>query len=100
MTEQASAPPTEEQGKVSIKITDIYVIAQAMEKAIKRKIFTEDEIKEIYPSWSSVIRFCEDVKRKTEVEELYKKEEPKLDPVAEESNLELPVVEEVKSTDS
>lgn len=60
--------------KVSVKITDVYVIAQAMELAIKRKTFTEEEIKNIYPAWNNVIRFCEDVKRKTEVEDLYKKE--------------------------
>ena len=62
------------EDKVSVKITDIYVIAQAMELSIKRKTFTEEEIKNIYPSWNNVIRFCEDVKRKTEVEELYKEE--------------------------
>lgn len=65
------------EDKVSVKITDIYVLSQAMEMAIKRKIFTEDEIKSIYPSWNSVMRFCEDVKRKTELEELYKKETEK-----------------------
>lgn len=63
---------TQDDSKVAIKITDIYAISQAMEVAIKRKVFTEDEIKQIYPSWNSVIRFCEDVKRKTEIEEIYK----------------------------
>ncbi len=77
-TEQKEPVPTQsEENKVSIKITDIYAIAQAMEMAIKRKVFTEEEVKNVYPSWNNVIRFCEDVKRKTEVEELYKKEEEK-----------------------
>ena len=79
-TEQQSQVPTQnEENKVSIKITDIYAISQALEMAIKRKVFTEEEVKNVYPSWSNVIRFCEDVKRKTEVEELYKKDEEKKD---------------------
>lgn len=72
-----------EENKVSIKITDVYVIAQAMEVAIKRKTFSEKEVKEIYPAWSSVIRFCEDVKRKTEIEELYNKKENESSTVTE-----------------
>ena len=76
MSEQISETVSAEQNeesKVSVKITDIYVVAQAMELAIERAVFTEDEIKEFYTSWSTVLRFCEDVKRKTKVEEIYKK---------------------------
>jgi hypothetical protein len=93
MTETTPQPnmneTLEKKENVSIKISDIYVCAQALEMAIKRKVFNEDEIKQIYPVWSDVIKFCEDVKRKTEIEELYKKTEEekkaKLETVKEEN---------------
>lgn len=82
----SSAPSDSESKSEELKlaIPDVYMVAQALDIAIKRKIFDEDEIQKIYGSWSRVIRFCEDVKRKTEVEQLYKKKE--LETVEEESS--------------
>ena len=64
---------TDDKDKISVKITDIYMVAQAMELAIERAVFSEEEINQFYGPWSTVLRFCEDVKRKTKVEEVYKK---------------------------
>ncbi len=72
MTEEKQVEQQEDQ-RASVKITDIYNVAQAMELAIDRMIFTQEEIEKFYPSWNTVLRFCEDVKRKTKVEEAYKK---------------------------
>lgn len=62
-----------EETNTSVKITDIYDVAKAMEIAIDRMVFSQEEIERFYPSWNSVLRFCEDVRRKTKVEEAYKK---------------------------
>lgn len=60
-----------DETQLRLGIPDVYSVAQALDSAIKRKVFNENEIKEIYGPWSRVIRFCEDIKRKTEVEQLY-----------------------------
>lgn len=62
----------EEQQKSSVKISEIYVVAKALESAIRKVVFSEEELGEFYKSWSSVIRFCEDAKRTSEIEDLYK----------------------------
>ena len=68
--------PENQPNQLKLNIPDVYIVAQGLDMAIKRKVFSEDEIKKIYVPWSNVIRFCEDIRRKTEVEELYKKETP------------------------
>lgn len=74
------------QDKISMKITDVYAVGKAVEIAINRMCYTADEINEFYNSWNSVMRFCEDVKRKTDIEKLYKeKQTPKI--VEEEDEL-------------
>lgn len=73
----------QETEQLKLAIPDVYLVAQALDLAIKRKTFSEEEIQKIYAPWSRVIRFCEDIRRKSEVEELYKKED-----VKEESKLE------------
>lgn len=64
----------EEDTQLKLGIPDVYIVAQAMELSIKRKTFTEEEIQKVYAPWARVMRFCEDIRRKTEVEELYKKD--------------------------
>lgn len=76
--------------QISIKIGDIYFLALELEKAIKRKAFAKEEIPEIYPVWNNVMKFCEEVKRKTEVEKLYNDEE-KSEEKSEETTLKKPV---------
>lgn len=61
--------------QIKINIQEIHTVMKMMEQLIKRKALTEEEVREVYSSWSSVIRFCEDVQRKSEIENLYKKEE-------------------------
>jgi hypothetical protein len=68
------------EDKVSIKISDVYFIAKKLEKALlitdkDKRVFTKEEIKEIYPCWSSVMNFCGHIERKQAIEELYKEEE-------------------------
>lgn len=63
-----------EENQLRLAIPDVYIVAQSLDVAIKRKTFNEEEIQKVFPHWSRVMRFCEDVKRKTEVEQLYKKE--------------------------
>lgn len=75
--------------ELKLAIPDVYMVAQALDIAIKRKIFNEEEIQKIYGPWSRVLRFCEDVKRKTEVEQLYKKDT--------EDNKEKPKVESLET---
>lgn len=62
---------------LKLSIGDVHVTAQALETAIKRKVFTEEEASKIITSWMNVIRFCEEVKRKSEIDSLYKKEDAK-----------------------
>ena len=73
---EAKVPVSEAKvpdNQLKLSIPDVYVVAQGIDLAIKRKVFTEDEITKLYVPWSNVMRFCEDIKRKTEVEELYRK---------------------------
>lgn len=70
MTEQVK----KEENQLKLAIPDVYIVAQSLDVAIKRKTFNEEEIQKVFPHWSRVMRFCEDIKRKTEVEQLYKKE--------------------------
>lgn len=64
----------QKDNQLKLAIPDVYIVAQSLDAAIKRKTFNEEEIQKIFPHWSRVMRFCEDIKRKTEVEQLYKKE--------------------------
>lgn len=59
---------------LSITIEEVYTLTQYLETAIKRKTFTKDEITKLYPVWTKVARFCEELKRKVEVDKLYKDE--------------------------
>lgn len=77
-----------EINQLKLKIPDVYVVAQALEVAIKRKIFSEEEIQKMYAPWCNVIRFCDDIKRKTDIEELYRKqEEPEVPDLVESSTV-------------
>jgi hypothetical protein len=67
-----STPPAENE--LSLKISDVYTLSQAFEKAMKAKAFDKDTTMEVYPVWSRVMRFCEDVKRRTEINDLYSEE--------------------------
>lgn len=80
---------TSPEGKLSIKIADIHKLCTYLHQALKIKAFTEDEVKEIYPVWNEVYKFCDEIKRRSEIEEAYKKEkEEKALPTVEEENTE------------
>ena len=70
-----SAP--QENDKMSIKISDIYTLCQYIDKAMKSKAFTKDEVIELYPIWNNIYKFCDDIKRKSEIEQVYKEEAEK-----------------------
>ena len=79
-----SAP--QENDKMSIKISDIYTLCQYIDKAMKSKAFTKDEVIELYPIWNNIYKFCDDIKRKSEIEQVYKEEaEKKAEPAKDAS---------------
>lgn len=82
--------------QLKLGIPDVYAVAQALDVSIKRKTFNEEEIQKIYGPWSRVLRFCEDIKRKTDVEKLYNTEQSKDDDTKED----LPPIEELSVDDS
>lgn len=91
-----TTPTTEsEQTQLKLNISDVYAVAQALDVSIKRKTFTEEEIKTLYGPWSNVMRFCEDIKRKNEVEKLYNDETPKVEEETPKVEEETPKVEEL-----
>jgi hypothetical protein len=91
-----STPPAENE--LSLKISDVYTLSQAFEKAMKAKAFDKDTTMEVYPVWSRVMRFCEDVKRRTEINDLYSEEAKAADVSEVPSLVESPVeIVEVQS---
>ena len=94
---QTPAQETEStETQLKLGIPDVYAVAQALDVSIKRKTFNEEEIQKIYGPWSRVLRFCEDIKRKTEVEKLYNAEQSKDDDTKDE----LPPIEELSVEES
>jgi hypothetical protein len=81
---------SESDSPFKLSIPDVYSVVQALEISIRRKVFSEEEIKDIYGPWSRVMRFCDDVRRKTEIEKIYAPE-PKV-----EETLETLTIEEEK----
>ena len=75
---------SEEKKGISVEISDIYNMAQHLEIALKRKVFKPDEVQKLFPSWNNIIKFCEEVKRKADIEELYKEDFEKAKPKVEE----------------
>jgi hypothetical protein len=69
---------SEQESPFKLSIPDVYSVVQALEISIRRKVFSDEEIKEIYGPWSRVMRFCDDVRRKTEIEKIYAPE-PKVE---------------------
>lgn len=62
--------------ELRLSIPDVYQVAQAVDKAIAAKVFSLEEIEQLFPAWTKVMAFCESVKRKSEIEEMYKKTLP------------------------
>jgi hypothetical protein len=64
--------------ELSLKISDVYTLCVAFEKALKvkvgAKVFDKEMTMELFPVWSRVMRFCEDVKRRTEVNDSFAEE--------------------------
>jgi len=72
-----------DSSKLSLAIPDVYLVAQSLEKAIMKKAFEPAELEGFYQSWTRVMSFCESVKRKTEIEDLYRAKEEKVEEVKE-----------------
>lgn len=58
--------------ELRLSIPDVYVVANAVEKAITEKAFDREYVEKIFPAWTKVMAFCESIKRKSEIEDLYK----------------------------
>lgn len=58
-----------------IKIEDIVTVLSGVEKGIKEKIFTTDEIAKMFNAWNNLTSTLERYNRQVFVNNLYKKDE-------------------------
>lgn len=60
-----------------IKIEDIVIVLGGVEKAIKEKIFNNEEITKIFNSWNNLTSTLERYNRQVFVNNIYKKDDKK-----------------------
>jgi hypothetical protein len=56
--------------KSNMTMNDVYKLSEWMDIAIKRNVFTKDEIKELFPVWNKVYNITTDFKRRAEMDDI------------------------------